>query len=74
MNDREFLRHTLATLAYRAAKATRGAPASFASFQPGPTTRTAAEIRTDAVAIRSARRRLSSGYPSAANRWASRCS
>lgn len=44
MTDREFLRHALATLAYRAAKATRGAPDSFATFQPGPTTRTPAEV------------------------------
>ena len=33
MNDREFLRHTVATLAYRAAKTMRGAPATFASFR-----------------------------------------
>jgi len=36
MTDREFLRHTLATLAYRAAKTMRGAPATFAGFRtPG---------------------------------------
>ncbi len=36
MTDRELLRHTLATLAYRAAKTMRGAPASFADFRaPG---------------------------------------
>ncbi len=44
MNDREFLRHTLATLAYRAAKAMRGAPDSFAGFQAGPGTKTPVEI------------------------------
>src|SRR5262245_16595045 len=44
MTDREIVRHTLATLAYRAAKATRGAPEAFASFSPGPTSRTAVEI------------------------------
>lgn len=33
MTDRELLRHTLATLAYRAAKTMRGAPASFADFR-----------------------------------------
>jgi hypothetical protein len=38
------LRHTLATLAYRGGKALRGAPAEFASFKAGPTTRTPAEI------------------------------
>jgi len=42
--DREFLRHTLATLAYRGAKATRGAPPDFASFRASPTTRTPSEI------------------------------
>ena len=44
MTDREFLRHTLATLAYRAAKTMRGAPESFASFQAGPSSRTPLEI------------------------------
>ena len=44
MTDREFLRHTVATLAYRAAKTMRGAPASFAAYQPGPTSRTPVEI------------------------------
>ena len=34
----------MATLAYRAAKATRGAPPSFASFQAGPSSRTPVEI------------------------------
>jgi len=42
--DREFLRHTLATLAYRGAKATRGAPPEFAAFHASATTRTPAEI------------------------------
>src|SRR5712691_6359595 len=41
---REMLRHTVATLAYRGAKAVRGAPASFASFKASPTTRTPAQI------------------------------
>ncbi|MBI1798028.1 MAG: hypothetical protein HY076_08320 [Candidatus Eisenbacteria bacterium] len=44
MNDREFLRHAVATLAYRAAKAVRGVPPAFAGFTPGPTTRTPVEI------------------------------
>ena len=44
MTDREFLRHTAATLAYRAAKTMRGTPATFAGFQPGPATRTPVEI------------------------------
>ena len=42
--DRAMLRHTLATLAYRGAKATRGAPAEFAEFKASPTTRTPVEI------------------------------
>ena len=38
------MRHVLATLAYRAAKTMRDAPASFASFRPGPSTKTPVEI------------------------------
>jgi hypothetical protein len=41
---REMLRHTLATLAYRGAKAVRGAPDSFFSFRASETTRTPAQI------------------------------
>jgi hypothetical protein len=41
---RQFLRHTLATVAYRGGKALRGAPESFAAFRPGETSRTAAHI------------------------------
>lgn len=41
---REMLRHTVATLAYRGAKAVRGAPDSFASFKTSETTRTPAKI------------------------------
>lgn len=41
---REMLRHTLATLAYRAGKALRGAPESFATFKAGEKTRTPAQI------------------------------
>lgn len=41
---REFLRHTVATLAYRGAKAVRDAPESFASFHASETTRTPVEI------------------------------
>jgi hypothetical protein len=45
MNDaREFLRHAVATLAYRGAKAVRGAPPEFASYKASPTTRTPGEI------------------------------
>jgi hypothetical protein len=41
---RELLRHTVATIAYRGAKAVRGAPESFASFRASETTRTPLEI------------------------------
>src|SRR2546426_11744521 len=41
---RTFLRHAVATLAYRCGKAVRGAPASFADFKAGATTRTPIEI------------------------------
>jgi len=41
---REMLRHTVATLAYRGAKAVRGASDSFASFKASDTTRTPGEI------------------------------
>jgi hypothetical protein len=44
MTDREFLRHTVATLAYRAAKAMRDAPPSFAAFRAAPSARTPLEI------------------------------
>ena len=44
MNDRELLRHSLATLAYRASKPLRDAPESFATFRCGPTSRTPGEI------------------------------
>ena len=39
-----FLRHTLATLAYRAAKPLRDAPSGFGEFRVGPTSRTPAQI------------------------------
>jgi hypothetical protein len=38
------LRHTLATLAYRAGKALRDAPPSFAEFRPAPGSRSPGEI------------------------------
>ena len=41
---RLFLRHAIATLAYRCSKALRGAPESFATFKAGPTTRMPIEI------------------------------
>ena len=41
---RDILRHTLATVAYRGGKAVRDAPAGFAGFRAGDTSRTAGEI------------------------------
>jgi len=43
-SKREMLRHTVATLAYRGAKAVRGAPETFASFHASETTRTPVQI------------------------------
>lgn len=43
-SKRDFLRHTLATLAYRGGKALRGAPAEFASFRVAEGSRTPGEI------------------------------
>jgi len=40
----EFLRHNLATLAYRGAKTLRDAPVGFAAFRAAGTTRTPSEI------------------------------
>lgn len=41
---RQLLRHTVATLAYRAGKALRGAPGEFAEFRIGESTRTPGQI------------------------------
>ena len=41
---RDFLRHTLATIAYRGGKVLRGVPADFADFRASDTTRTPGEI------------------------------
>ena len=42
--NREFLRHTVATVAYRGGKALRNAPGDFAGFRVGKATRTPAQI------------------------------
>ncbi len=42
--SRQFLRHAVATLAYRGGKALRGSPAGFEEFRIAPTTRTSGEI------------------------------
>jgi hypothetical protein len=44
MSQTNLLRHTVATLAYRAGKAMRGAPAEFAAFRESEGGRTPAEI------------------------------
>jgi hypothetical protein len=44
MSERDLLRHTVATLAYRAGKAVRGAPAPFADYAVGERSRTPARI------------------------------
>ena len=41
---RQLLRHTVATLAYRGGKTLRGAPAEFATFRAGESSRTPVEI------------------------------
>ena len=46
MSGRAFLRHTLATLAYRAEKVLRDAPAGFAQSKAGAATRTPLQILT----------------------------
>ena len=43
---RQLLRHMLATLAYRGGKALRGAPDSFAAFDPPPGDKTSLQILT----------------------------
>jgi hypothetical protein len=43
-SDRLFVRHTVATLAYRAGKALRGAPPTFADFSVAAGTRTPVQI------------------------------
>ena len=42
--NNEMLRHAVATLAYRAGKALRGAPPEFSGFRAGDSSRTPAEI------------------------------
>ena len=44
MTDRELFRHAVATVAYRAEKATRDVPASFANARLGASSRTPVEI------------------------------
>ena len=43
-SERQFLRHAVATVAYRAGKALRGAPESFATFKASESLRTPAKV------------------------------
>src|SRR5882762_9075688 len=43
-SERQLLRHTLATLAYRGGKTLRGAPEGFSGFRASETTRTPGQI------------------------------
>ena len=43
-SGRDLLRHTFATLAYRAAKAVRGAPSEFSTYRAGPSSRTPGQV------------------------------
>ncbi|MFZ1683262.1 MAG: hypothetical protein WAU88_03935 [Candidatus Zixiibacteriota bacterium] len=44
MTDIDFVRHVLATIAYRAGKTMRTAPESFAEYKAGPSTKTPLQI------------------------------
>jgi hypothetical protein len=44
MSERPFLRHTVATLAYRGGKAVRDAPPEFSAYRVGETSRTPGQI------------------------------
>ena len=44
LDVRDYLRHSVATLAYRGGKALRGAPEGFGSFRVGDSTRTPSQI------------------------------
>ena len=58
---RQLLRHTVATLAYRADKVLRDAPADFAAFRLTPASRSAVEILSHLVDLMSWAERLARG-------------
>ncbi|MCC6989416.1 MAG: hypothetical protein IT181_10480 [Acidobacteria bacterium] len=58
---RQLLRHTLATLAYRAGKVLRDAPADFAAFRLTPASRSAVEIVSHMVDLMAWAERLARG-------------
>ena len=75
--SRELLRHTLATLSYRAAKALRGASEPFSNFRAGADSRSAGEILAHmcdlfdwATALAQGEHRWRSGPPAA---WEADC-
>ncbi|MBD3297983.1 MAG: hypothetical protein GF341_04950 [candidate division Zixibacteria bacterium] len=61
---REFFRHALATLAYRAAKTMRDAPPGFADFRPGPTSKTPVQIVAHMGDLIESSSRAAEGNPS----------
>lgn len=63
VTERAFLRHALATLAYRAAKVLRDAPDGFADTRPGPTSRSAGEILAHMGDLFDWARSMASGAP-----------
>ena len=74
---RKFLRHATAVIAYRGAKALRGAPPEFAQFKASPTTRTPLEILThigDLLEVSAARLRGPSQWKEAQpDSWENQC-
>jgi hypothetical protein len=62
-DKREFLRHTVATLAYRAEKPLRAAPKGFISTRAGETTRSAGEILSHICDLIAWAAHMSSGKP-----------
>ena len=65
MNEnRAFLRHTLATLAYRGGKATRGADTGFGTFLVSPSSRTPIQVLTHIGDLLDWGLRIAQGQPS----------
>lgn len=62
---RELLRHTVATLAYRGAKAIAGAPSGFGDYRAGHSTRSPVEILSHVGDLLDWARSLAEGH----NRW-----
>lgn len=58
---RALLRHTVATLAYRAGKVLRDAPEGFAAYRPGPSSRSAQEILSHLVDLLAWAERMAHG-------------